>query len=63
MIAYIVLLWIIMQLNAPMWCYVLVVMGIVFKAIDFFLRIIDRALERRLNALSKEIEDDLDSMR
>ena len=62
MIAYIVILWIIMQLNAPIWCYVLVVMGIVVKVIYFFLRIIGKALEGRIDALNKEIEDDLDSM-
>lgn len=62
MIAYIVILWVIIKLNAPLWCYVLTVMGIVVRAIDFVLRTIDRALERRLKAL-KETEDDLDSMR
>ena len=40
MIVYILLLWILTQLSAPIWCYLLLCFGICIKLIAWFAKII-----------------------
>ena len=58
MLGYIVLLWIVIKMQAPLWCYVLIIGAMLIKVLDLILKFIKFVLDKRI----KEITDDLDTM-
>lgn len=58
MLGYIVLLWIVIKMQAPLWCYVLIIGAMLIKVLDLILKVIKVVLDKRI----KEITDDLDTM-
>lgn len=53
MLAYIVLLWVLFKLHAPIWCFVVIGLGIGIQTIDF---ILDIALKISEKATQREQE-------
>lgn len=58
MLAYIVLLWIIVQLKAPLWCYILVVGAMLIRMLEMILQVISRVIDKKI----EEMGNDLDTM-
>ena len=45
-------------MQAPLWCYVLIIGAMLIKVLDLILKVIKVVLDKRI----KEITDDLDTM-
>ena len=56
MFSSIVLLWVCIKLQAPIWCYVLVITAITLKVAQIIKAIIDELIRRKTEELEKENE-------
>lgn len=57
MLAYIVILWILIKLQAPIWCYVLTMCGITYNAIDIVANIALKIADKKLEKAQAEFEE------
>lgn len=57
MLVYIVLLWVLIKLQAPIWCYAIIILGILMQTINFILDIAIKVEEKKLNREAEKLAE------